>query len=214
MIFLAGVVVLLPIAVGISVTDPRADDVSNATGIWGGFLAYYWRAWFGGFGAWVVLLLAASALTAVTLRWNPVRMIVGRRAPIPIVPAPEIVAAEEPYSPPKRRRKKESVNLALSLEPDPEEFEALDALAALQASSSADADAKEDAAIEEATKRRGRKKDQPAKPGRDQEIAAAIGATAQPEASSEELPTADLLNPPPSRNVELGKRELDAMGLK
>jgi S-DNA-T family DNA segregation ATPase FtsK/SpoIIIE len=219
MIFLAGVVVLLPIAVGISVHDPRADDVSRLAGIWGGFLAYYWRAWFGGFGAWVVLVLAASALTAVTLRWNPVRMIVGRRAPIPIVPAAEIVAAEEPYSPPKRRRKKQDVNLALSLEPDPEEFEAVDALAALQASSSADADAKEDAAIAEAAKRRGTKKkgdDAPPPPpaGRDERIHAAIDATERPAADTDELPPTDLLSYAPTRNVEAGKRELDAMGAK
>jgi S-DNA-T family DNA segregation ATPase FtsK/SpoIIIE len=219
MIFLAGVVVLLPIAVGISVHDPRADSVSRLAGIWGGFLAYYWRAWFGGFGAWVVLVLAASALTAVTLRWNPVRMVVGRRAPIPTVPAAEIVAAEEPYSPPKRRRKKESTNLALSLEPDPEEFEALDALAALQASSSAGADAKEDAAIEEAAKRRGKKKksdDAPPAPppGRDERIHAAIDATERPAANTDELPPTDLLNYAASRNVEAGKRELDAMGAK
>jgi S-DNA-T family DNA segregation ATPase FtsK/SpoIIIE len=210
MIFLAGVVVLLPIGVGISVSDPRADEVSNLTGIWGGFVAFYWRAWFGDFGAWVVLLLAASALTAVTLRWNPVRMIVGRRAPIPPVPAAAI-AAEEPYAPPKRRRKKEPVDVALALEPPPEEFEALDALAALQASASADADAKEDAAIEEAAKRRGRKKD-PTR--RDDEIAAAIEATETPELSSDELPPTDLLNAPPPRNSDLGRRELDAMGVK
>jgi S-DNA-T family DNA segregation ATPase FtsK/SpoIIIE len=219
MIFLAGVVVLLPVAVGISVSDPRADSVSNVAGIWGGFLAYYWRAWFGGFGAWVVLVLAASALTAVTLRWNPVRMIVGRRAPVPIVPAAEIVAAEEPYSPPKRRRKKQDVNLALSLEPDPEEFEALDALAALQASSSADADAKEDAAIEEAAKRRGKKKkgdEAPVAPpaGRDERIHAAIDATERPAANTDELPPTDLLSYAPARNAEAGKRELDAMGAK
>jgi S-DNA-T family DNA segregation ATPase FtsK/SpoIIIE len=126
------------------------------------------------------------------------------------------IPVEEPYAPPKRRKKKDAVpDLALSLEPAPEEFAAItDPMVALRASPSAAADAKEDAAIEEASKRRGRKKDQPAKPGRDQEIAAAIGATAHPEASSEELPPADLLNPPPSRNVELGKRELDAMGAK
>jgi len=210
MIFLAGVVVLLPIAVGIAVADPRADDVSNLTGIWGGFLAYYWRAWFGGFGAWVVLVLAASALTAVTLRWNPIRMIVGRRAaPLP-APAAEL-PPEEPYAPPKRRRKKNDVNLALSLEPPPEEFEAMDALAALQSSSSADADAKEDAAIAEAAKRRGKNK-APVK--RDEEIVAAIEATKKPESTSDELPPSDLLALPPARNVDIGRRELDAMGAK
>jgi S-DNA-T family DNA segregation ATPase FtsK/SpoIIIE len=128
------------------------------------------------------------------------------------VPAAEIVAAEEPYTPPKRRKRKEPVDVALALEPPPEEFEALDALAALQASSSADADAKEDAAIEEAAKRRGSKKKEPTR--RDDEIAAAIEATETPELTSDELPPTDLLNAPPPRNSDLGRRELDAMGVK
>jgi S-DNA-T family DNA segregation ATPase FtsK/SpoIIIE len=217
MIFFAGVVALLPIAIGLAAHAPQGEP-APASGLWGSFIAYYWRAWFGSVGAWVVVVLAASALTAVTLRWNPVRMIVGRRV---VVPPPAPVSAsgvpvEEPYAPPRRRRKKgDAKDLAAALEPAPEEFASIgDPLAALQASSSADADAKEDAAIEEASKRRGKKKDQPAKPGRDQEIADAIGATAQPEATSEELPPSDLLNLPPSRNAELGKRELDAMGVK
>jgi S-DNA-T family DNA segregation ATPase FtsK/SpoIIIE len=219
MIFLAGVVALLPIAIGLALAAPVAAEVSPFAGLWGSFIAFYWRSWFGSFGAWVVVALAASALTAVTLRWNPVRMIVGRKATV-VVPAPVSAAgvpAEDPYAPPKRRKKKgEPKDLALSLEPAPEEFASIsDPLAAMGAAASADADAKEDAAIEEASKRRGRKgKDQPPKPGRDEEIAAAIGATAQPEASSEELPPTDLLNQPPARNAELGKRELDAMGAK
>jgi S-DNA-T family DNA segregation ATPase FtsK/SpoIIIE len=217
MIFFAGVVAVLPIAIGLGVHAPHGE-YAQSSGLWGGFVAYYWRAWFGAVGAWVIVVLAASALTAITLRWNPLRMIVGRRA---VVAPPPVnaagVPAEEPYVPPKRRRKKgEAKDLALSLEPAPEEFASIsDPLAAMGAAASADADAKEDAAIEEASRRRGRKgKDQPSKPGRDEEIAAAIGATAQPEVSSEELPPTDLLNMPPARNVELGKRELDAMGAK
>ncbi len=217
LIFFGGIVALLPIAIGLGINAPQGEYAASS-GLWGGFVAYYWRAWFGSVGAWLVVTLAASGLTAVTLRWNPVRMIVGPRATTPALAAaaPAATPRDEPYAPPRRRRKKgEAKDLALSLEPAPEEFAAIgDPLAAMGASATADADAKEDAAIEEASRRRGRKKDQPAKPGRDQEIAAAIGATAQPETSSEELPPADLLNPPPARNVELGKRELDAMGAK
>lgn len=217
LIFFAGVVALLPIGIGLAANVPRGE-LAPASGLWGGFVSHYWRAWFGGVGAWLIVTLTASALTAVTLRWNPVRMIIGRRA---VVAPPPVSAAgvpeEEPYAPPKRRRKKgEEKDLALSLEPAPEEFAAIsDPLTAMRASASADADAKEDAAIEEASRRRGRKgKDQPPKLGRDEEIAAAIGATAHPEASSDELPPTDLLNLPPARNTELGKRELDAMGAK
>jgi S-DNA-T family DNA segregation ATPase FtsK/SpoIIIE len=210
MIFLAGVVALLPIAIGLGVHAPQGD-YSPASGLWGGFIAYYWRSWFGSVGAWVVVALVGSGLTAVTLRWNPVRMVVGRRV-TPVAPAPAPAPGEEPYAPPKRRKKGGAkTDLALSLEPAPEEFAAIgDPLAAIRASSSADADAKEDAAIEEASKRRGRKG--PAR--RDDEIAAAIEATEKPEASSEELPPTDLLNPPPPHNTDLGRRELDAMGAK
>ena len=214
MIFFAGVVAVLPIAIGLAVRIPAAGDVSRAAGLWGGFVAYYWRLWFGGIGAWVVVTLATSALTAATLRWNPVRMLVGRQ---PIAPVAELVVPDdEPYVPPKRRRKKDAPqNLALSLEGAPEEFGAVDPLAALQAASSADADAKEDAAIEEASRRRGKKgKDLPVKPGRDEQIAAAIDATEKPETTADALPPSDLLNPPPARNHELGRRELDAMGAK
>ena len=215
MIFFGGVVALLPIAVGLGVHAPHGE-YSPSSGLWGGFVAYYWRGWFGAVGAWVVVALAASALTAVTLRWNPVRMLVGRQAP---PPEPIIdVAAEDPYAPPRRRRKKGApVDLALQLEPAPEEFAALDPIAAMQAGASADADAKEDAAIEEAARKRGKKKkgdEPPPKQGRDEKIAAAIEATELPETTSEELPPADLLNPPPARNTEVGKRELDMMGAK
>ncbi|MDB4893178.1 MAG: cell division FtsK/SpoIIIE, partial [Gemmatimonadetes bacterium] len=216
MIFFAGVVALLPIAIGLAINAPLGTYPPSA-GLWGAFIAHYWREWFGGVSAWIVMALAGSILTAVTLRWNPVRMIVGRKAAAAL-PTTEVMA-EEAYAPPKSRRKKkdQADNLALSLEPAPEEFDGIDPVAALQAASSADADAKEDAAIEEASKRRGKKKKDeaaPPKQGRDEQIAAAIDATEKPEATSDELPPSDLLNHSPPRNHELGKRELDAMGAK
>jgi S-DNA-T family DNA segregation ATPase FtsK/SpoIIIE len=216
MIFFAGVVALLPIAIGLGINAPLGTYPRSA-GLWGAFIALYWREWFGGVSAWIVVALAGSILTAITLRWNPVRMLVGRKAVAPLAVAD--AAVEEPYAPPKSRRRKkdQAENLALSLEPAPEEFDAIDPVAALQAASSADADAKEDAAIEEASKRRGKKKRDdapPPKPGRDEQIAAAIDATEKPESSADELPPSDLLNHSPVRNHELGKRELDAMGAK
>ncbi|MEP6989734.1 MAG: DNA translocase FtsK 4TM domain-containing protein [bacterium] len=220
MIFFAGVVALLPIAVALVVGSPPAGEISGAAGLWGGFVAFYWRQFLGGFGAWVVVALAASVLTAVTLRWNPIRMLVGHRAAA-VPPVIEAVAEEEPYAPPKRRRKKADAEpIALALEGSPDEFASIegDPLAAMQASASAAADAKEDAAIEEAAKRRGKKKKgddaPPAPPGRDERIAAAIDATEKPEPSADELPPTDLLTYAPTRNAETGKRELDAMGAK
>ena len=213
MIFLAGMVAILPIGIGLALHAPLGET-SYSSGIWGGFVAYYWRAFFGGFGAWVMVALAVSALAAATLRWNPVRMIVGSAARPGSALAGGAASEEEPYSPPRRRRRKENAaEMALALEPPPEEFEAIDPLQAMQAPNSADADAKENAAIEEAAKRRGKKKDE-SKKGRDEQIAAAIDATAKPEATSEELPPPELLNPPPARNTDAGRRELDAMGAK
>ena len=218
MVCLGGFVVLLPIAIGLGANAPQGE-YSHAAGLWGGFVAFYWRAWFGGVGGWIIVALAMSALTAITLRWNPLRLLVGRPAPAAppdAVPVPD----EEPYAPPRSRRRKaaaEPRDLALSLEPAPEEFEALDPIAALQASGSAAADAKEDAAIEEASRRRGRKKkgdDTPPRARREDEIAAAIDATEVAAAGSDELPPSDLLANAPARNVEQGRRELDAMGVK
>ncbi|MEO7456655.1 MAG: DNA translocase FtsK [Gemmatimonadaceae bacterium] len=217
MIFFTGVVVLLPIAVALAVGPPPAGDTSAPAGLWGAFVAFYMRQLLGGFGAWVVVILFASALAAATLRWNPIRMLVGRRA-VPVAAATIDVAVDEPYSPPKKRRKKDqALDAAPSLEPSPEEFEAIDPLAAMQRPSSADADAKEDAAIEEASKKRSGKKkkgDEPPKAGRDERIAAAIDATEHPDPRSDECPPTDLLNYVPAVNGDAGKRELDAMGAK
>ena len=218
MIFFAGVVALLPIAVALAVGAPPAGEVSGASGLWGGFVAFYWRQFLGGFGAWVVVALAASALTAATLRWNPIRMLVGRQEATP-EPAAD-VPAEEPYAPPKRRKKKGAAEpLALALEGSPDEFPAMgsDPLeTAMRAPASAEADAKEEAAIKDLEKERKRKKkgDEPTKASRDDRIAAAIDATEKPESSADELPPSDLLTPAPARNHELGNRELDAMGAK
>ncbi|CAN5354260.1 hypothetical protein BH09GEM1_BH09GEM1_05100 [soil metagenome] len=218
MIFFAGVVALLPIGVALAVGAPPAGEISGASGLWGGFVAFYWRQLLGGFGAWVVVALAASVLTALTLRWNPIRMLVGRRAVVAAEPIVD-VPVEEPYAPPKRRRKKEHpAALTLSLEGSPEEFAAMASdpvETAMRAPTSAEADAKEEAAIEEATKRRGRKKsDNPPPPRRDEQIVAEIDAREKPESATDELPPTDLLKYAPTRNAETGKRELDNMGLK
>ena len=58
MIFFAGLVAVLPIAIGLALNVPLGERSAGA-GYWGTFFAYYWRAWFGGIGAWVVLALAA-----------------------------------------------------------------------------------------------------------------------------------------------------------
>ncbi len=77
LIFFAGAALLLPIALALAGPAPPPGLPSAAAGWWGELAAGSWTHWFGAFGAWVVVLLATSALMAATLAWNPVRMLLG-----------------------------------------------------------------------------------------------------------------------------------------
>jgi S-DNA-T family DNA segregation ATPase FtsK/SpoIIIE len=211
MIFFAGMAVLLPVALALALPAPSPGVASKAAGIWGGLIADWWSGWFGAFGAWVVVALAASVLMAATLAWNPVRALIGHRAPVIRVLEDGPVAVVEP--PPTRKRLRKGNgdkgvdgNLALSLEPPPEEMPGFDA-------SLADGDAALTLDPGESKKRRKRSKAETAA-DHDAEIAAAIEATAHADPSGEELPSPELLAPVPPHNHDASKRELDAMGLK
>ncbi|MGA9835691.1 MAG: DNA translocase FtsK [Gemmatimonadaceae bacterium] len=80
MIFLGGLVLLVPVVVALGSGLKLGDDATAASGLWGAFVASYWRAWFGGIGSWILAALALSALTAATLAWNPIRALVGVRS--------------------------------------------------------------------------------------------------------------------------------------
>src|SRR6185503_884991 len=82
MIFFAGMVVLLPVALALALPDPPLGVASRWAGVWGGLIGSWWQGWFGAFGAWIVVALAASILMAATLAWNPVRALIGHRAPV------------------------------------------------------------------------------------------------------------------------------------
>ena len=209
MIFFAGLVAILPIAIALAVSVPVGERSAGA-GMWGAFFAYYWRAWFGDIGAWVVLALAISTLTATTLAWNPIRVLIGHRAP-----RIEPIADAEPLAPPKRRRKKEKdlieepgLSPALALTPAPEELPGLvggGTLAVPEAELTEAADGR----------RRRKKSRADAAADREIEIAAAIEASEQPVSMlGDELPPTDILSPPQPRNADVGRRELDAMGGK
>ena len=88
LVCLVGAVALVPVAVGLGRGAPIAVDAW--AGLWGNFAAYYLSAAVGRAGAWIVVLLAASALTAWTLWWNPVRLVIGGRHG---ARAPDVVAA-------------------------------------------------------------------------------------------------------------------------
>ena len=105
MIFLLGVAALLPIGIGLAVGAVPSEETARLAGLWGSFLAFYLSKFFGSAGAWFVVALLLSALMAWTLRWNPVRAIVGPSPPkakVPDVPT-----------------------LAQKLEPPPEEMPAM-----------------------------------------------------------------------------------------
>ncbi|OYV73478.1 MAG: hypothetical protein B7Z72_02435, partial [Gemmatimonadetes bacterium 21-71-4] len=192
-IFVAGLVVLLPVVLALAGGLRLGDDATAASGLWGALAGEYWRAWFGGLGAWVVVALALSALMAATLAWNPIRAVIGVRR-----------AASGDGGAAAAR----GSDRALALEPPPEEMPGIEL--ALEATV---ADA-EGAPAPKARSRKRTKADAAAE--RDEEIAAEINASAPPpdETLADELPSPELLTPPMPRVGDGGKRDLDLMGEK
>jgi hypothetical protein len=76
LVFLIGFVVILPIALGLA-RGVTPAEIDPAAGLWGAFFATYFAKAFGVVGAWIMVALAASVLAAATLRWNPIRALVG-----------------------------------------------------------------------------------------------------------------------------------------
>src|SRR3954468_15095156 len=77
MVFLLGMVVLLPITFGLAQGGIR--EATALAGIWGAFSAFYVLQFAGAAGAWILMAISLSALMAATLSWKPVRVIVGVR---------------------------------------------------------------------------------------------------------------------------------------
>ena len=178
LVFLAGSAIVVPIALGLATVTaaPSPDDVA---GLWGNFAAFYLRGFFGAVGSWIVVALAGCALTAATLQWNPIRVLLTPRPPRPVVPA---------------------------MEPDPDEFPGIDPPVGIPIN------APDVAEVPKKTRARTRRAEGAAAPP----VIEPADPTEPPPPipALEELPPVDLLTPPPEKNVELGKRELDAMGTK
>ncbi len=190
MIFLAGLVLLVPVVVALASGLRLGDDATAMAGLWGAFVASYWRAWFGGIGSWILAALALSALTAATLAWNPIRALIGARAG---------GAAGEAGAP-------RGADLALSLEPPPEEMPSIDG-------EPEPADPESGAPPRKRPRKGSRAA---AAAGHDERVAAEIAASAHglDGAPDDELPSPELLTPAPERAGDGGKRELDEMGQK
>ena len=215
MVFLFGMVVWLPVVFGLAVSGER--EAGALPGIWGNFAAFYLLQFAGTVGAWILMAIALSVLTAVALSWNPIRVIVAKRvrtldsvvAPTPseragLDPSQEIVVPATNAA--------ASVVSSTLLEPEPEEMPAVD-LSLMQQPSS------EDPVLPIKKKREPKQKQTAAEQAAAQaeKISAAMDAFEATENfsfSADDLPSPELLTPPPPRNTDVGRRELDAMGVK
>ena len=207
MLFLAGLVVLLPIAVGLAIGGREADASHSVAGLWGGFVSFYLRAILGTGGAWLAVVLLASAHTAWTLRWNPVRALVG--------PSPASgKAASHP-------------TLASMLEPAPEEMPALVVDDGGRETGEGRRRAKRSEGGDQgeggersgnpsmvSTRKKGVKGGGEGAPAVEGLVEPAPIVVPEADALEDKLPSPELLTPPPPGNVDVGKREIEAMGQK
>jgi DNA segregation ATPase FtsK/SpoIIIE, S-DNA-T family len=224
MIFFAGTVLLLPMALALALPAPPPGLASPMSGMWGAFSAVYAVKWLGAFGAWVVVALGASTLMAATLAWNPIRALIEPR-PAPATLDPDVIDIATASSRLRSRRDGRETtadetsdlpatpdSLALALAPAPDEMPALDPSLMISDVAISDDDAPGELDIPRRKRKRSKAE---ISAERDTEIAAEIASTASPlDLNSEELPSPELLTPAPPRNAELGRRELDAMGQK
>jgi S-DNA-T family DNA segregation ATPase FtsK/SpoIIIE len=196
-VFIAGLLLVVP--VGIALALGAKQDITPASGLWGGLAAYYLHSVVGTAGGWIVITLAACALTAATLAWNPIRIVIGRRSEESAsIPALGAAPAKEAKAAGRKR--------VVPSEPSPEEMPALDPslldepLVALEAA--------------DIPRRRRRTKSAEAD-DRAEKVAAEIEASnVASDAPGEELPHTELLTPAAPRVGDSGKRDLDAMGVK
>ena len=208
MVFLLGMVALLPIIFGLAQGGLR--EATALAGIWGSFSAFYVLQFAGAAGAWILIAISLSALMAATLSWNPVRVVVGTRvvhldgtAPTPaekagLDPSKEVLVDV-----------RQTVSSAKLLEPSPEEMPAMD-LSLMD-----DVSSPEDPLLP-IEKRKERKSKASQAAHRAEKVGAEIDSrdVDSLDFTDEDLPSSDLLTPPPPRNADVGKRELDAMGVK
>ncbi|MEO7363185.1 MAG: DNA translocase FtsK [Gemmatimonadaceae bacterium] len=205
-VLFAGIVLLVPIAIGLALGGPTDDN--TYTGLWGGFVAYYMRKAMGPAGAWILFVLGVSVLSVATLRWNPIRMLVG--------PARGARDAQKANA---------GLTLAERMAPSPDEMPAISSQWSAEAvaantkgkrgkdvSKPVEVSKAEDFAPPGSSKRAGATTSKPSAPV----ASGAFGGMhdVDDEELSDELPPTSILAEPPARNVDAGIAELDAAGLK
>ncbi|HEY0928465.1 MAG TPA: DNA translocase FtsK [Gemmatimonas sp.] len=221
-VLFAGTVALVPIAIGLALGGEPAP--SDGAGLWGSLVAHYLRKWIGPAGAWIFFLLATSVLTVFTLRWNPIRLLIGP-GHTDAQSGGDVAAVLGPTGGAAVRGTGRKPSLAESLAPEPEEMPAIDPalardvlgheLAAAVPAADASVDAKA-ASAPRADRTKGKSKG-----GAEQMEAAlnpslqtALDSQAEAAAYGDDLPPTDLLSPAEVRNTDAGKRELDLAGEK
>jgi S-DNA-T family DNA segregation ATPase FtsK/SpoIIIE len=198
MTFTIGLAVLVPVIASLARGQFASSNLDPLAGIWGAFAAFYLVKAIGYGGAWVVVAIALSILSAVALNWNPIRAILG--------------SASSPKAGDKGLTKAEQ------MEPPASEMPALDlslmdGLAAAIGKPADAAAAPADPAFEllDPATAKGEKKK---KKSRDESVADLIDATELVDPLAEELPSPELLSLPPVRNADAGRAQLDAAGQK
>ena len=217
LVFLVGLVLLVPPGIALALGGHR--EITSLTGLWGSLAAFYLVVAFGVAGAWIIFLLATSALTAATLAWNPLRVVVG-----PSQPAGSsseiwrrVLGANGAGRSTASGSEMTSGTVALGLTPSPDEMPAID-VGLLDTDATVGRRKRGGGAAASGGGASGGRS-LPAETRDSGRAARAVapvpGASgALVDAGAVLLPSADLLAPAPARNTEVGRRELDAMGAK
>ncbi len=208
----AGAVLLVPIA--IALVRGGEPEASAASGLWGGFVAHYLRKFLGSAGAWIVWVLATSALTVFTIRWNPLRVVM---APSAAIKAAANVEAGTTSVAAKR-------TLAERLAPEPEEMPAVDPslardLLAQDAKTLASIDAEDGGTRGGSVGRDGKRSRKPVRSdGATGDLfvndSMADDDSRALDAMDDDLPATTLLSAPPPRREDAGREALDLAGAK
>ncbi len=197
---------IVPVVAALARGQLAAAEADPLAGLWGSFAAFYLVKAIGNGGAWVVVALSLSALSAVALNWNPIRAILGSASPRKAAVDPTLTKAEQ-MEPPAAEMPALDFSLMEGMapvtahaKPQLDAFELLDVSAQSAKSVSIGSSAV-------SLSKRG-------KLSRDAEVTAEIDASELLDPLADELPSPDLLTPPAPRNVDANKAQLDAAGLK
>ena len=202
--FTIGLAAVVPVIAALARGQLVAAEVDPLAGLWGSFAAFYLVKAIGSGGAWVVVALALSALSAVALNWNPIRAVLGSAGPRESAADPSLTKAErmEPLA-------SEMPALDLSL---------MEGMAPVGAGATPQLDVFELLEVSPKSPESvliGSYAGKPSKKrSRDEGIVAEIDASELLDPLADELPSPDLLTPPMPRNVDANKAQLDAAGLK